>query len=350
MFLYAFPARNSIKMQCEEGKKCYEVFSDTLLDISSRALNPLKSSLEGMHHYSASLNDTELANLVEKDDILGQFSKKITDRLIASSAPRVPLIMGIINMTPDSFYDGSRYLDRNSDEIVPLILNSDIVDIGGESTRPGAKHIPISEEIRRVVTAIKLVRETGNVPISIDTMHPETLEEVLKYEIQYINDITGFQDDRMARIARKEALKCIVMHMRGSPEDMMSHTRYDDLIGEVTYFLINQARKLIAEGIDPDSIILDPGIGFSKDFQSNLEIFRNIDSFKLGFKTLIGHSRKSYIGKIMENVAEDRLAATLSTSLYLYNHSIDIIRVHDPKENRYAIKTYDFLRMGSRSP
>lgn len=343
MFVYAIPSRNVLKRRCPVDKDSFELFSDVELRIGSTEMEKISSGVSGMFHYEACLDVNEIIGFIEKDDVLGEYAETLSG-MIRPAEAKIPLMMGIINMTPDSFYAKSRYLENTEERIASILKHSDIVDIGGESTRPGAAPVTVSEEINRVMKALEITNNQRGFQISIDTMHPETVNAALDRGIDYINDVTGFRDDRMIKIAKSENLKCIVMHMRGTPSKMMDQTGYDDLIGEVTYFLVAQARKLVKAGIDPESITIDPGLGFSKDFAGNVEILSNINSFRTGFKLLIGHSRKSFIGKLMKNMTEDRLAATLSTSLYLYEHGVDVIRVHDPLENSHAIKTYDFLR------
>lgn len=349
MFLYAIPSRNILKRECPDGKRSYEIFSDNELSSDSTDLKKIESGVHEMFHYDACLDRNELTGFIEKDDVLGEYADMLSQDIKPAEA-KLPSIMGIINMTPDSFYAGSRYLSNDEDRIGAVLNNSDIVDIGGESTRPGSVPVPVSEEIERIKGALEIANRSGKFSISIDTMHPETIVAALDKGVDYINDVTGFRDERMIKIARDENLKCIVMHMRGTPSTMMNQTVYADAIGEVTCFLVGQARKIVGSGIDPASIMVDPGLGFSKDFETNIEILNNIDSFRTGFKLLIGHSRKSFIGKLMKNAAGDRLAGTLSTSVYLYEHGVDVIRVHDPLENRDAIRTYDFLRKQSRLP
>lgn len=350
MFLFAVPARNDLKGECQGTKRPFEIFSDSGLNIDMGEIRKLGSGVKGMEHYLACLNETELRGIIELDDVFGQFAETIGKKMMKPVRSKIPEIMGIVNMTPDSFYEGSRYLNSDVESLTSVVRNSDIVDVGGESTRPGALPVPVQVEVERVEKALSFVRESSDVPVSVDTMHPETLRAVLKHGIDYINDVSGFRDTRMIEIARDEGLKCIIMHMRGTAADMMQHTHYSDLIGEVAYFLARQARELLAGGIAPSHILLDPGLGFSKDFRSNVEICGNLQSFKMGFGLLIGHSRKSFVGKIMENMTEDRLAATLSTTLFLYESGVDVIRVHDPLENRYALNAYEFLRKQSRSP
>lgn len=344
MFTYVLHGRAGIAGTTAGEGFPVEVFSDTTLDIGEHRLSEVEIIGGKIHHYAGSVDRRSLESLSRIDSVLGPYWKETSSAVMNDISFKFPEIMGIMNMTGDSFYSGSRLLGKDLSTAEPVISGSDIVDIGGESTRPGALPVPISEEIERVKSALKFVRSIGDFPVSIDTMHHETVESMLRYEISYVNDVSGFRDDRMIKIASREGLKCIIMHMRGVPRNMMEDTSYSDVLSEVSYFLFNRARKLIENGINFNSIIIDPGIGFSKGLNENLEIFRNIRSFRGGFRLLVGHSRKSFLGKIMENDAADRLPATLSASNYLFEKGVDILRVHDPVETRFALRTFDFLR------
>lgn len=343
MFVYAIPSRSGFR-NCEEATlREVEIFSDSPIQGKEFDFEEFREDNSNGFHYHACLDSATLRYVIELDDVLSPYSARIADSFFDVPEKKLPEIMGIVNMTPDSFYRNSRFHSSDLGALDSIIENSDIVDIGGESTRPGSKPISIAEEIERIRDAVRHVRDIRDVPISIDTMHSEVVEEMLKYEIDYVNDVTGFVDEGMVDIAAKENLKCVVMHMRGKPTEMMLHTDYRDVIDEITRFLMKQARTLISAGVNFDSIIIDPGIGFSKDYNGNIEILRNIESFKAGFKVLVGHSRKSFIGKILENTTRNRLSATLSASVYLYEKGIEILRVHDPLENKDAIKTYQLL-------
>lgn len=342
MFVYAIPSRLKFRKDCDPGFRTFEIFTDSKIPDIVGKYREIGNMVKGMKHYIADLDENLVSGVLEEDDVLGPYSPALTRNLFRTDR-KVPTIMGIVNMTPDSFYSNSRYLE-NRDLIRKIAAESDIVDIGGESTRPGAEPVETSEEISRVAKAIKEIREYADTPMSIDTYHPETLEKSLKFGVEYINDVSGFRNDAMIQLASSEGLKCIVMHMRGTPRDMMDHTQYGDLIGEVTLFLVGQARKLISNGIEPESIILDPGIGFSKNFESNIDLIKNVESLNAGFRTLYGHSRKKFTSEIIGDDKADRLSATLAVSIYLCEHGVDIIRVHDPKENRQALRTSEFLQ------
>lgn len=254
-----------------------------------------------------------------------------------SSAVR---IMGIINATPDSFYPGST-IANNSGLIDRMIEEKpDIIDIGGESTRPGSHMISADAEIERIRPVVQYLSSVSDIPLSIDTYHPETIEAMLQYGIEYVNDISGFSDSRMRELASESDLKCIVMHMRGDPSSMQSFTEYRDIVSEIIGFFFSRLLEMQDSEIDPERIILDPGIGFSKDARGNLEILRNIDSFRIGFPLLVGTSRKSWIGHITGDDVFHRLPGTIASSIYLEMHGVDIIRVHDVAGNRSALRVF----------
>ncbi|MGC8505634.1 MAG: dihydropteroate synthase [Thermoplasmata archaeon] len=258
--------------------------------------------------------------------------------------PSVPKIMGILNATPDSFYAGSRFNLEDIRSIDGFLdQKPDIIDIGGESTRPGSKRISASTEISRIIPFIKYIRECSTIPISVDTRNPETLEAAIDFDISFVNDISGFSDQRMVDIAQREQLKCIVMHMQGEPSTMQNHPDYSDVVREVNHFLFRQASHLVKSGIKPGNIILDPGIGFGKNFEQNLALIRDIDSLNMGFETLVGVSRKSFIGDITGSSVDRRLAGTLASSIYLMEKKVDYLRVHDIKDNLDALSVYHKL-------
>ncbi|KAA8922343.1 dihydropteroate synthase [Thermoplasma sp.] len=254
--------------------------------------------------------------------------------------PAIPKIMGIVNATPDSFYPGSRVLGHSDLVFRVIDEKPDILDIGAESTRPGSRGVDPATELERLIPVVKMVRDYSDIPISIDSRHPSVIDGLTKYDINYINDISGFTDKRMIEIAKDSGLNCIIMHMRGTPENMQSLTSYDDIIYDVAGFLADRANELLRNEIGFDRIILDPGIGFAKDTKGNVEILRNIKSLNVGFPILVGTSRKTFIGAITGQKVENRLAGTIGTSIYLAENRVSILRVHDVKENRDALTTY----------
>lgn len=258
------------------------------------------------------------------------------------------LIMGIINVTPDSFYDGGR--NFNKDTAIKRIFElceqgADIIDIGGESTRPGADELSLEEELDRVCPVIEAVAKNTDKPISIDTYKSQVAEEALKLGATIVNDISGLNfDEKMASVASRYNPYLILMHIKGTPKNMQTDPNYDDLLGEIRNYLEDSSRKALDSGIDRKKIIIDPGIGFGKTLEDNYRIINNISFFKqLGFPLLIGLSRKSLIGKLYEK-DNDRLFGTIALNSISALYGADIIRVHDVKEHYLALKTVEMLK------
>ena len=258
-------------------------------------------------------------------------------------------IMGILNMTPDSFYDGGRYnrLDQALERALHMSdSGADIIDIGGESTRPGAKPVPVSEEIDRVCPVIEKICKNIDLPVSIDTYKSEVAEEAVKCGARIINDISAFRfDENMARIASEYDVEVVLMHMKGTPRDMQDNPGYDDVVGEVYDFLNAAAVKAIEKGVKKEKIIVDPGIGFGKRLEDNYVLINNLDRFKgLGCRILMGLSRKSLIGKIYDDQEADRLPGTIALNMVSVLRGASIIRVHDVKEHALALKCIEMLK------
>jgi dihydropteroate synthase len=258
------------------------------------------------------------------------------------------LIMGILNVTPDSFYDGGLNFDRSKAIERAYELHkdgADIIDIGGESTRPGAEPVSLSEEIDRVCPVIETITKNINIPVSIDTYKAKVAEEALKLGASIVNDISGLNfDENMADIAAKYDSYVIIMHIKGTPKNMQVNPRYDNLQEEIYSYLKVSKEKAIASGVVEEKIIIDPGIGFGKTLEDNYRIINNINYFKkMGNPVLIGLSRKSLINKLYEKPV-DSLYATIALNSASAVLGADIIRVHDVKEHYLAFKSIDKLR------
>lgn len=259
-----------------------------------------------------------------------------------------PLIMGIANITPDSFYDGGRYndLDDALHHIDGLLSNgADIIDIGGESSRPGALPVSEQEEMDRVCPVVEKVVKEFNTIVSVDTYKSGVADEVLKLGASMINDISAFEiDERMPEVIARHDSWIIIMHMKGTPEIMQKDTNYDDIVNDIYLYLEKKVALAKNFAVNPDKIIIDPGIGFGKNLEDNYVLIDNIPKFKvIGCPVLIGLSRKSLIGKLYDG-DEDRLPATLAlNSIALYNGA-DIIRVHDVHEHYLAIQAIKQFR------
>ena len=253
------------------------------------------------------------------------------------------LLMGILNTTPDSFYEKSRCLtlDKATSHAINLINDgADIIDIGGESSRPNAEIVDEAREIKRVIPVIKKIRNINSkIPISIDTIKPKVAIKAMESGASIINDISGFQNDKMVDVAKYYNCKICVMHMQNSPKTMQINPRYENgIVKSLIRWFENRVESLINKGIDKNNIILDPGIGFGKTANDNLNILKNIEIFKsLGFPILIGISRKSFMAKLLNKKTEDLLPPTLAINTQLIRENVDIIRVHDVKEHKSVI-------------
>lgn len=260
-------------------------------------------------------------------------------------------IMGILNITPDSFYEGSRAAsaDLALQRALKMIEDgADILDIGGESTRPGSEPISEDEEIERVIPIIEAIRKINKeILISVDTYRAKTAEYSIKAGADIINDISAMTfDDDMAKTVKKYDVPVILMHIKGTPKNMQSNPYYDDVLKEVYNFLKERIEYSKSLGIEKDKIIIDPGIGFGKLLEHNIELIKNIDYFKtLGCPILLAHSRKSSIGAVLGNLPpNERLEGTIAVSCFAALKGVDMIRVHDVKENKRAVKMIEVLR------
>lgn len=251
-------------------------------------------------------------------------------------------IMGILNVTPDSFSDGGDFsnLDKAIKHAKEMVdEGADIVDLGGESTRPGHNYVDAKEEIKRVVPVITRLKEEINVPISIDTYKAEVAEEALKLGVEMVNDVWGLRkDENMAKtIAKYDAYVCI-MHNQDK-------TDYDkDIMESIKEFLEESIKLGLEAGIDKNKIVLDPGIGFGKTFEQNLEVLRRLGELnELGYPVLLGTSRKSVIGNVLNVEPKERLEGTIATTVLGVRDGVDIVRVHDVAENLKAAKMADAI-------
>ncbi|MEA2011786.1 MAG: dihydropteroate synthase [Verrucomicrobiota bacterium] len=264
------------------------------------------------------------------------------------------IVMGILNVTPDSFSENAEnFFVKNAITSALSMINcgADIIDIGGESSRPGAEPVSAKEEIERTIPVIKRLRKLSNIPISIDTWKSSVAEEAIKNGADIINDISGFhRDENMKSIAARTNSGCIAMHMRGTSKTMQSkeNLEYDDLIEEILTYFQKTVDMLIDCGIKPTSIVLDPGIGFSKTVKQNLLLLRNLSKIReLGFPILAGISRKSFIGQILDiKDPKERIWGTAGAAVCSSIFGADIQRVHDVKEISEALKISDAIITG----
>ena len=260
--------------------------------------------------------------------------------------------MGILNVTPDSFSDGGQFFDTDQAIGQGIRMASEgaaIIDVGPESTRPGAESVSTDDQLRRAIPVIETLAKKISVPISIDTYNFQVAKVALKAGAAMMNDITALADDRMAQLAAEQQVPVVLMHMQGTPATMQIEPRYDDVVGEVLEFLLRRARRAERFGIPKERIFIDPGVGFGKTLEHNLELLRNIDMFvETGYRVLVGTSRKSFIGRITgkENPA-DRIFGTAATVALCVAAGVSIVRVHDVAEMADVVKVVNKLRIQS---
>lgn len=259
---------------------------------------------------------------------------------------RLPLLMGIVNVTPDSFSDGGRFFDPAAavDQALKSVADgADILDIGGESTRPYSNPVAEDEELRRVLPVIEALCGRIDVPISIDTSKARVAVEALAAGAQIINDVTGFTGDpAMLPLAVQSQAGVCAMHMRGTPQTMQDDPRYEDVVDEVGQYLRRRRDALLAAGIDRSRICLDPGIGFGKTHQHNLALLAGCGRYhELGCPLLVGHSRKGFIGHVLGDKRCDRTAGTIGAALALVRRGVQIVRVHDVLPVKQALLLFE---------
>ena len=253
-----------------------------------------------------------------------------------------PLIIGILNVTPDSFSDGGKYTEPDAAIARALVMldeGADIVDVGGESARPGSQPVSPKEELRRIEPVVKgILKERPKTVVSIDTRKPEVAERALSLGAIIVNDVGGMQDPKMRKVAKSHDAAAVIMHMKGEPGTMQEAPHYDDLLREVTKFLWTQAEQCVSEGIGRGSIIVDPGIGFGKRTEDNLTLLRELKVVRdIGYPVMLGVSRKSFIEKITGRKVEERVAGSVAANVVAMLNGADILRVHDVKETRDAV-------------
>ena len=265
-------------------------------------------------------------------------------------------LMGILNVTPDSFFDQGRCFDIDAAIIRGKAICSegaDIIDVGGESTRPGAPVVDTDEELARVIPVIQALHSSISIPISIDTSKPRVAEAAIQAGASFINDVTGFCQPEMQDIAAASGLDICVMHMQGNPKTMQAQPYYSEgVVLHLLRWFEQQIAILIKRGVKEKQIFLDPGIGFGKTVDDNLKIIQNLPKLKsLGFPLLLGISRKSFMGKIIHKNASQLLPATIAVNALLIKDGVDIIRVHDVNEHRGVIDLLDkvYLENGNVS-
>ena len=257
------------------------------------------------------------------------------------SIEKQSLIMGILNVTPDSFSDGGKYLEKNNaiNHALAMIDNgADIIDVGGESTRPFSDPVSLDEEISRVIPVIEGIRKESDVCISIDTTKSEVATAALDSGASLINDVSAMEvDPLMIDVASKFDCPIIIMHMKGTPKNMQDNPQYESLISDIKDYLQERVDFIVSKGVNSKKIVIDPGIGFGKTVENNFEIINNLNHFtKMGFPVMLGASRKSFIGISLDLPEEDRLEGSLAANIIGLQNGAKIFRVHDVAETNKA--------------
>jgi dihydropteroate synthase len=252
------------------------------------------------------------------------------------------LVMGIVNVTPDSFSDGGRHGTTEAAVAHALRLveeGADLLDVGGESSRPGAVPVPAEEELRRVLPVIEELARSTDVPLSVDTYKASVAEACLAAGAHVVNDITALGDADMARVAASRRAGVVLMHMRGTPQTMQQGPRYEDVTAEVCSFLEARLHEAASAGIEASRVVLDPGIGFGKTVEHNLQLLARLDELRsLGRPVCLGVSRKGLLGKLLDRPLEQRLAGSLAAACHaVVRGAAQIVRVHDVRETRDAV-------------
>lgn len=260
-------------------------------------------------------------------------------------------VMGVINVTPDSFSDGGRFFEKEKAVEQALQLaeeGADVLDIGGESTRPYSKGIPAEEEMRRVIPVIEALKKQLRIPISIDTLKAQVAREALRAGASMVNDISAFRSDpEMVSVAAEAGVPVILMHMKGIPSDMQVQPAYDDVAGEIIIFLQKAMAQAVRNGVRRDLILVDPGIGFGKTFDHNLEILKELGRFQcLEAPLVVGSSRKAFIGRILGKEAHERDTGSMATVAAAVMNGAHVVRVHNVKQAVETVKVIDAIKRG----
>jgi dihydropteroate synthase len=264
-------------------------------------------------------------------------------------------IMGILNITPDSFFDGGNHFQENDAVKHGLKMateGADIIDVGGESTRPFSDPLPLDEELRRVIPVIKNLSQELDIPISIDTYKSEVASQAIDAGATMVNDISALKfDPAMGQLVADAGVPIVLMHIKGKPKNMQINPTYEDLIGEITDFLEKSIEQAISSGIKRDVIIIDPGIGFGKSFDDNLKIINNLHTFSsLGQPLLVGTSNKAFIGHVLGLSVESREGGTMATVAASVLNGANIVRVHNVKATKETVTMIDAIKSESSEP
>lgn len=316
--------------------------TDMLIAGTHKMFNDLSNSLS-IQPFNLSNIAKEINNIIKNNNNL----KPLKLKHKKFNFNKNTYIMGIINLTPDSFYDGGKYKNighvlKHTEKMISE--GADIIDIGGESTRPGSKPIPPKTEIKRTIPIIKAIKKRFKVTLSIDTYKPAVAEAAVCEGVEIINDITGFTSKNMLDIASKNKTAVVIMHMQNTPQTMQKNPGYKDILFDIFSFLRTRRDTALKSGIPHEKIIIDPGIGFGKNLTHNIKLIKHLYAFRsLGCPILIGPSRKSLIGQILNKDPKDRLIGTAAVVALSVNNGANIVRVHDVGEMKDAIKIVNYF-------
>ncbi len=312
------------------------------------SINSLKSLAEKIRYQPFGLKNL---SLLLKDYIKSIEDNKLKEKKILIISNKKfdiekegAIIMGVLNVTPDSFYDGGLYYDYESaKKRAEQIVNegAHIIDVGGLSTRPGSEPVDVNQELLRVKDILSFIKKNFDILISIDTYRAEVAEYAINTGADIVNDISGLTfDENMLEVIKRKDVSVIIMHIKGTPQTMQKNPQYNDLIDEIYDYLYTQSEKAILAGVKKEKIIVDPGIGFGKNLDHNLKILSKIKDFcNMGYPVLIGASRKSFIGTLLGGVSPaERLFGSISAAVVSYINGASLLRVHDVKQTKEAIK------------
>jgi len=318
-----------------------ECTSDVIIEGTYKSFEGMVRKLK-MQHFGLKGLSAELGTfLVDHREKQGGFKYRISSRSFTTGS--ASLTMGILNVTPDSFFDGGRYdkPPKAESRIKEMIdAGVDIIDVGGMSSKPGSKSVGYKEEASRVLPVIKYIKKNFDVLISVDTYRSEVASEAVSAGAHIINDISAFtMDKKMAAVAASSGATVVLMHMQGTPEDMQDAPQYVDVVDEIYEYLNARAKYACETGIPVDKIIIDPGIGFGKTLENNLTILNKLREFTyMGYPVLVGASRKSFIGKILGLETDERLEGSLAVAAWSVIKGASILRIHDVAETARVVK------------
>jgi dihydropteroate synthase len=257
-------------------------------------------------------------------------------------------VMGVINVTPDSFADGGKYADAEAaaDAAAAMVADgADLIDVGGESTRPGAETLDVEEEAERILPVVERIKRRLEVRVAVDTMKAEVARRALDAGADLINDVSALSDPDMLDLVARRSVPVIIMHMRGTPQTMQRDTAYDDLVSDVADFLRDRVQRAVAAGVSDDKIVVDPGLGFGKSSAGSLLILRLLPTLiRVGRPILIGASRKSFIGQTLDLPVNERLEGSLAVAAYASTQGAHVIRAHDVAATVRVVRMIDAIR------